>query len=231
MKTSPATSCRPGFTLLELVLAMGLLGLLVGMVFGTARHSLALGNSVVQTQNEEMLQQAFFELLGQRFSSLPGNTRFHLKTSDSGRQKLSDLTFQNVPLAFTWGGQERIAKAIQLSTVQRRSGYLDIVLRYYENEILDNSESSTGSMALAQTPYAEIVLMEDVAYFEWQVFDGRTLEWDDSWDISGRLPLQVELLMSVGANGREIRQVFWIPPVQNPEILMRQLAQSAPDPQ
>ena len=39
------------------------------MVFGTARTSLALGNTIVETQNEEMLHQAFFELLSQRFSA------------------------------------------------------------------------------------------------------------------------------------------------------------------
>ena len=108
---------------------MGLLAIIVGMVFATARTSLALGNTIVETQNEEMLHQAFFELLSQRFSALPGNTRFDLKVQDSGSHYISDLTLQNVPLSFTWGGQERIAKAVQTRTVKRRSGYLDIVLQ------------------------------------------------------------------------------------------------------
>lgn len=204
---------------------MALLAIIVGMVFGTARTSLALGNSIVETQNEEMLHQAFFELLSQRFASLPGNTRFDLKVEDSGSHYISDLTLQNVPLSFTWGGQERIAKAVQLSTVKKRSGFLDIVLRYYENEILEGSESSFGSVT-DKKPFAEIVLLEDVAYFEWRVLDGRSMEWDYKWDIQGRLPLQVELTMAIGAKGEEIRQVFWVPPKQNPEVVMRQMMQS-----
>lgn len=222
---------KRGFTLLELVLALLLIALLVGMVFGTARSSLILGNNVVQTQNEEMLHQAFFDFLGNRFAALPGNTRMDLAVSDAGSHYLTDLTLEQVPLSFTWGGAERTAKAIRLSTVKRRSGYLDIVLSYYENEIIDpgsTDESGTGfvSTASSEEPFAEIVLLTDVAYFEWRVLDGRTLDYQYDWDIAGRLPLQMELICAFGADGEEIRQVFWIPPRQNPEVFMRQLGQS-----
>lgn len=227
MITGPANPRKRGFTLLELVIAIGLMAMLIGMVFSTARTSLALGNTIVETQNEEMLHQAFFELLNQRFSALPGNTRFDLKVSDSGSHYISDLTLQNVPLSFTWGGQARIAKAVQLSTVKRRSGYLDIVLRYYENEILEDSASSFKTAAGDNKPFAEIVLLTDVAFFEWRVLDGRSMEWQYDWDLDGRLPLQIELTMAIGAKGEEIRQIFWVPPKQNPEVLMRQMMQNA----
>ncbi len=225
MITNPVRTRQHGFTLLELVLALALLAMIVGMVFGTARSNLALGNTIMKTQNEEMLHQAFFELLNHRFSSLPGNTRFDLKVQDSGSHYLSDLTLQNVPLSFTWGGQARVAKAVQLSTVKRRSGYIDIVLKYYENEILPDSASAFKS-TVENKPFAEIVLLTDVAFFEWRVLDGRSMEWQYDWDLQGRLPLQVELTISIGAKGEEIRQIFWIPPKQNPEIMTRQMMQN-----
>lgn len=225
MRTPPARTRDEGFTLLELVIAMILLTIIVGMVFGIARTSLALGNTIVATQNEEMEMQAFFDLLGLRFSALPGNARLDLKVEDSGSHYLSDLTLQNVPLSFTWGGEESIAKAVQLSTVKRRSGYLDIVLRYFENEIIEDAESTFGESALDNEPFAEIVLLEDVAYFEWRVLDGNSLEWMYDWEIPGRLPLQIELTMAIGAKGEEIRHVFWLPPKQNPSIVMRQMMQ------
>jgi len=225
MRNRPSNTRPAGFTLLELVIALGLLSIIVGMVFGIARTSLSLGNTIVRTQNEEMERQAFMDLLGQRFSALPGNTRLELKSEESGGRYLSDLTLQNVPLSFTWGGEERIAKAVQLSTVRRRSGFIDIVLRYYENEILEGSESTFGASALSKEPFAEIVLLTDVAYFEWRALDGRALEWQYDWEVQGRLPLQLELVMAIGAKGEEMRQVFWLPPKQNPEVMMRQLAQ------
>jgi prepilin-type N-terminal cleavage/methylation domain-containing protein len=228
MTPHPAQPRQAGFTLLELVMAMLLLTILIGMVFGIARTSLALGNTVVKSQNEEMLHQAFFELLGQRFSALPGNTRFDLKVQDSNKQYLSDLTLQNVPLSFTWGGQPRIAKAVQLSTIRRRSGFLSIVLRYYENEILEGSDAlNTPTITTDNQPFAEIELLDDVAYFEWRVLDGRSLEWQYDWEIQGRLPLQLELTLAFGANGEEMRHIFWIPPKLNPEVVLRQMMQPA----
>ncbi|MCU0777998.1 MAG: prepilin-type N-terminal cleavage/methylation domain-containing protein [Akkermansiaceae bacterium] len=224
MKRHPVRSRRAGFTLLELVIAMGLLTIIVGMVFGIARTSLALGKTIVETQNEEMEHQAFMDLVGRTFGTLPGNARLDLQVQDSGTHYLSDLTLQNVPLGFTWGGVERVAKAVRLSTVKRRSGYLDIVLSYYENEILEDPEDAVGR-APTEEPFAEIVLLEDVAYFEWRVLDGNSLEWLYDWEFPSRLPLQLELVMAVGAKGEEMRQVFWLPPKQNPLIQMRQMMQ------
>jgi hypothetical protein len=200
--------------------------LLITMVFSTARTSLTLSNEVVRSQNEEMLKQAFFEFLGRRFSSLPGNAVFDLVTEDAGSHYISDLTVQNVPMAFTWGGARKIAKAVQISTVMRRAGLLDIVLRYYEDNILEGTVDTADGPADPE-PFAEIVLLEDVRIFEWRVLDGRTLEWQWDWDVRGRMPIQVELTIAFGAQGEKIRQVFWIPPKQNPEVLMRQLQQNA----
>jgi prepilin-type N-terminal cleavage/methylation domain-containing protein len=226
MKNFPPSRTRRGFTLLEVVIAVGLLSLIVGMVVGIARSSLALGKTIVETQNEEMRQQAFIDLLAQRFSSLPGNARMELAVDETGSHYLSDLTLQNVPIGFNWSGGERIAKAVQLSTVKRRSGFLDIVLRYYENEILEDSEQSTMS-AQSDKPFAEIVLLKDVSYFEWRVLDPRSMEWQFDWQYPSRLPLQIELTMAMGAKGEEVRQVFWIPPRLNPEVVMRQMTQGA----
>ena len=216
-----------GFTLLELVLGILLLGMLIGMVMTTANRSLVLANSVVKSQNEEMLHQAFVEFLNQYFTTLPGNTRFDVKVEDSGAQYLTHMTLQNVPMGFTWGGQERIAKAVQLSTVRRRSGYLDIVLSYYENEILDDTTTEAGKpRALSDEPFAQVILLENVRFFEWEFLDGSNLEWRYDWDLQGRLPLQVRLVFAFDANGPEISQVFWLPPKQNPEILFREMQQT-----
>jgi len=222
-----ALSARPrGFTLLEVMTALLLIAMVITMVFAIARTSLKLSKSIVDSQNAEMEQQAFFDLLGRRFSSMPGNARLELKVEDTGSQYLSNLTLQNVPMSFTWGGQDRIAKAVQLSTVRKRNGFLDIVLRYYETEILEGSVGVTGSAAIDEEPFAEIVLLENVAYFEWQVLNSSTMEWQPEWTEPRKLPLQVELVMAIGAKGENMRHVFWIPPKQDPELVMRQLSGS-----
>ncbi len=222
-KSAHPTTRRGGFTLLELVLAMLVMALLVGMIFASSTANIELSKTVIKKQNEESEKNAFFDLLSRRFGSLPGNARMELASNDSGSHYLSDLTLQNVPLAFTWGGADKVAKAVQISTVSRRDGYLDIVLRYYEDEILQDSDNpQTNEDA---EPFAEVVLLEDVRTFEWRVLDGRTMEWQYDWDLVGRLPLQMELTIAFGNDGDFIRQIFWITPKQDPEVMMRQLQQ------
>jgi len=172
-----------------------------------------------------MLKSAFFDLLNRHFASLPGNAVFDLKAQDSGSHYTSDMTFQKVPLAFTWGGAEQVAAALQLSTVRRRGGFLSIVLRFFEDEILQDSGGQKVGAPLVK-PFAEIVLLDDVRLCEWRVLDGQTMEWGYDWDIRGRMPLQVELLIAFGQNGEVIRQVFWLPPKANPEVVLRQLTQN-----
>jgi prepilin-type N-terminal cleavage/methylation domain-containing protein len=229
VKTHHATPRKQGFTLLELVISIALTALLIGAVAQTANMSLQLGSTVVKSQNEEMLRQSFIELLDRRLTSLPGNTRFDVKVTDNGSQYESTITLQKVPLSFAWGNQERVAKAVTLSTVRTRSGFFDIVLSYYENEILDDTSDTRtgGSMVFSKEPFAQIVLLSNIRYFEWRFLDGTNLEWRYDWDLQGRLPLQAELVFAIGANGDEIRQVFWLPPKQNPEILAREMMQNS----
>ncbi|MCH7226546.1 hypothetical protein [Haloferula sp. A504] len=224
-----APAAPQGFTMLELVISVGMLALLIGGVFLLATTNIGLGNEVVKKQAEVSEQSAFLELLGNQFSSMPGNARLELESEDSGAQYLSDLTIQNVPMTFNWGGMDRVAKAVQLSTVRRRDGFLDIVLRYFEEPILEETEEigETTNRFGDNEPFAEVVLMEDVYIFEWRVLDGRTMEWSYDWDLVGRLPLQMELLFAKDQLDAEtpIRHVFWITPKQNPEVMMRQLQQ------
>lgn len=231
--TVPPPTQRParhGFTLLEMVIALALFGILSGMIFGVATQTISLTSKVVENQNQSGTESAFFELLNRQFSSLPGNARFELVSEDSGAQYLSDLTIENVPMSFNWGGTSQIARSVQLSTVRRRDGFLDIVLRYYENPILEETtEVGSDVQPFDNEPFAEVVLLEDIYIFEWRVLDGRTGDWTYEWDINGRLPLQLELTFVVDPvdTNEPIRQIFWITPKANPEVLMRQLQQDA----
>ena len=223
MRTGPARAARrlaPGFSMLELVLAMLLLALLVGMIFGTAQSALSLGNAVTSHQRDAMTESAFFELLDRQIGGLPGNARMQLTFTDSTTQYLSDLTIENVPLSFSWGGTQVVPRAVRLSTVQRRDGLLDIVLKYYDAELL--SEAAAGSTEEPE-PFATVVLLGNVGLFEWRVLDARTMEWQYDWLEQGRLPLQVELVMTQGPRGPKVRHIMWIVPKQNPEVMMRQL--------
>ncbi|MGE9268942.1 MAG: type II secretion system protein [Verrucomicrobiales bacterium] len=224
MRTGRVSSGR-GFTLLELVLAIGIIGLLMGAIFKLASGTIQATDAVVDRQNEEITLDAFCTLLKRHFESLPGNAVMEL-VADEALTGLytSEMTFQNTPTAFNWGGIAVSAQATRIAVEQEDGGLFRVVLHYYEERILDDEE---GFAEDEVEPVASITLISGLGYVDWQVLDGRTMEWGYEWDLAGRLPLQVELRMAMGFSGEEIRRIFWLPPKQSPVARMRQVETSA----
>ena len=150
---------RGGFTLLEIVISIGLLGLLIGTIFRVAQSSMQLSQSVVENQNSTMEQNAFFNLLKNHFEQIPGNAVMRLESFEARDRNLFTLTFQNVPMSFNWGEVPMTAEAIEIATVEQRDGFVDVVLRFYDVEILEDSDSTGDEDA---EPVAEITLIEDI---------------------------------------------------------------------
>lgn len=220
---------RRGFTLLEVVVALGMMGMLIGMIFRVARSSMQLSQSVVDEQNVTMERNAFFNLLKNHFEQIPGNAVMRLESYDSRNGSISrtmfTLTFQNVPMSFNWGETPMTAEAIELATIEQRDGFVDVVLRFYDEKILEDSES-TGNEDIE--PVAEITLIEDLWMCDCEVVDGRTLEYLTEWDNNGQLPLQVKFYCRFEPTSDIVQQTFWVVPKQNPEVIFRQIMQQNP---
>jgi len=219
---------RSGFTLVELVLAMVLMGLLMGSIFKLADATVKSTRAMVDHQSEEITRDAFFTMMRRHFEELPGNCRMDLKQLSETEPFLSELTFQNAPVSFNWGGVPMSAEAMRIVTVKDLDG-LDIVIEYFDEPILDTDES------LAERgiePIASVRLLEGLSEFDWSVFDGRSPnierdDWPHEWEVRNRLPTLIELKAQFGANGESIRRVFWCPSKTSPKTRMDQLQRTA----
>lgn len=210
-------------------MALGLMGMLVGMIFRVARSSMQLSQVVVTEQNATMERNAFFSLLKNHFEQIPGNAVLRLESYDSRNGEISrtmfNLTFQNVPMSFNWGETPMTAEAIELATVEQRDGFVDVVLRFYDVQILEDSDSTGDTEA---EPVAEITLIEDLWMCDCEVVDGRTLDHVTEWDNNGQLPLQVKFYCRFEPTSDIVQQTFWVVPKQNPEVIFRQIMQANP---
>ena len=145
-----------GFTLIEVVIALGMMAALIILCARLATANIQLANGISKQQDENSLRESFFEMMKMQLTSLPGNTRMELEMSKGVEPYESTLTLQNVPLAFTWGGVERVAKAVQICGVKQRDGFIDVVMRYYENPVLTDTEVLDVDR---EEPFAEVTLM------------------------------------------------------------------------
>ncbi len=226
--TKKSSMRSSGFSLLEVVIAMGMLGLLVGMVFAVAQSSMQLSDAVVSSRNEANNRSAFFEMMRRHFEQLPGNAILHLEYEDAGSHYLSSAIFENVPMAFNWGGRAINSQAVELKTVKRRDGYLDVVMIFYPEKVYDPNEGRRNEKVL---PIGEVTILEAVWRFEWRAYDHRVEEWANKWETGGPLPLKMELNVVFAAQEDEQLQVFWITPKKNPESVIQQGAQQQGAPQ
>jgi prepilin-type N-terminal cleavage/methylation domain-containing protein len=215
-----------GFTLLEIVIALGLMGMLVGMIFRVARTSVQLSQMVVEGQKVTMERNAFFNLLKQQFENMPGNAIIRLDSNDSRSgdvsRSLFSLTFQNIPMSFDWGEVPITAEAIELATVEQRDGFVDVILKFYDEEILQDSSKRSNDDT---EPFAEITLLEDLWMCDCEVVDGNSMEQFTEWDNDNKLPLQVKFYCRFEPTSDIIQQTFWVVPKQNPEVFFRQVMQ------
>ena len=218
-----AKSRRRGFTLLEVVIALGMVGMLIGMIFRMSSSAMKLSQTVGDEQNVTMERNAFFNLLKNHFEQIPGNAVMRLESYEQGygtvRRNLFELTFQNVPMSFNWGETPMTAEAVQLATVEQRDGFVDVVLRFYDEEILEDSDSTGDDLA---EPIAQITLIEDMWLCDCEVVDGRTLDQLTEWDNNGQLPLQVKFYCRCAPTSDIVQQTFWIVPKQNPEVVFNE---------
>ena len=215
-----------GFTLLEIVIALGLMGMLVGMIFRVARTSVQLSQMVVETQTVTMEKNAFFNLLQHHFENMPGNAIIRLVSKDSRNgdvtRSLFTLTFQNVPMSFDWGDTPITAEAVELVTVEQRDGFVDVILKFYDEKILADSDARANDNL---EPFAEITLVEDLWMCDCEVVDANSMEQFTEWDNDGKLPLQVKFYCRFEPSSDIVLQTFWVVPRLNPEVFVRQVMQ------
>ncbi|MGC6464803.1 MAG: PulJ/GspJ family protein [Akkermansiaceae bacterium] len=234
MKSHPPESFRRGFTLLEVVLALLIATAVMTSIFVIARGSMQTTTVMVDYQNEAIANDAFFSMLTKHFESLPGNAVMDLRATNSAEPYTSELTFQNVPVSFNWGGMPIAAEATRIITVPTINKGLDIVLEYYDQQILDDEEEGTLAERGIE-PIAEITLLRDVRLFEWYVLDGRNYrqyedgetQWPHEWDQATRRPTFVQLKVIFGVDDAPVSRMFWIPTKTNPRTVMTQMQNQA----
>ncbi len=207
---------------------MVIMALLMTSIFKLADATVKSTRAMVDHQSEEITRDAFFSMMKRHFEGLPGNCRMDLLPTSETEPFLSELTFQNAPVSFNWGGIPMSAEAMRIVTVKDLDG-LDIVLEYFDEPILDTDEEFAES---GIEPIASVVLLEGLTRFEWNVLDGRNLnverdEWPYEWEVRNRLPTFIELTAQFGANGEVIRRMFWCPTKVSPVTRMRALESSA----
>lgn len=211
----PGRRLHHAFTLLEMIIAMGVLALLLAGIFSVAKSTMELSNDLAAGQERALMKQNFIDFLRRSFRGLPGGAEVRLDNRSVGGTYLPSLTIVNGGASFSPSEALPPDTAIELTAEQRPGGYLRVLLR-----VMDDQQTlalRTGQNVRPSAKQATLPLMDQVSRFEWKLYDGYSGRWENLWK-DARRPLMAELNVQLD-DGQPLRAVFWIPPViaqQNP---------------
>ncbi len=224
-------SSQGGFTLLEMVVALAIGAAVLVSVFMLADAAVKTTSVPLKYQEENLSREAFFDYLKEHFETMPGDAMMQLNQLSESSPFQPELIFQNVPVSLNWGGRPISAKAVRLFARVREDKRLDVVMEYYERNLLDDPNDPEGAADFDQDPLVSLVLLEGLGEFDWEVFDGRGFDgvenrtrtpynWD--WANLRRMPTFLKLAVRFPESDIVVRRTFWIPKKENPRNRIRQ---------
>lgn len=207
---------RRGFTLIEVLLALALMGMLTAGIFAVQRGAMQVSAEVTTSQEQTLKMHSFCELLRRNLEQLPGNARLVLTPMGGLNSGFSELAFVDYPLAFTWPGVPAGAKTVLFRTEPVIGGLGMQAAVVYLNE--EQSQDYENGRWDERDAMARLTLIDGLRTLTWRLYDGSVQEWMYEWPRTNtRRPAFAEITLEF-LNGQDpVRLSFWIPVVANPQ--------------
>ena len=213
-----------GFTLLELIVGIGLIGIVLTGVYKVASKSIELSENVLVRQHDNLHMHSFMGLLKRNIEDIPGNAKINMEPAElqSGVAR-SEIALVDYPLAFSWAGVSAGSKIVFIVSGPDKSleGASQIEIRYLnqeEAEIYEEGQSLPDDLGMG------IVLMNELKNVTWNFYDQNNKEWVDQWsaeDYPNQRPSMVYMEISFLDESEPIQSYYWIPTVEDPATVAR----------
>lgn len=191
-----------GFTLLEVMLALAVGGIVLAGAFAITASTLELSNDVERVQAEESERRAVIAFLRREFRALPPQATVNLVTHGETSGAGTRLVIRGAPLAFRIGAYSGY-EWVEVSLRQRAKASRELWLRYGESDDV-GQEMMVG----------EIMLSRRVLGVQWRYWDLERETWSEEWgqaqSTASQRPEVIELRYLMEEGPWE-RALFWIP--------------------
>jgi hypothetical protein len=199
------SSFSSAFTLFEVMLALGLLGLLTGAVYSITSAATGASQATMSEQASVRRMEAFLKVTRDAFLSLPREGRVQLRFSKSASgAPVPEIIFEEVSGVFgvpSLGGGSLI-----LAARPRADGSRTMCL------LLVPRDLSGSELERLKSGNSWIPLLPHVERVKWSFFANG--EWKDEWLVENGRPLTARLEMeNRDMGGSKIDVQFWIPPL------------------
>ncbi len=216
---------RRAFTLLEVIVGIGLIGLVMTGIYSVAAASLKLANDVTFRQQHEMHLHSFLSVMRRNIEDIPGNARISMEPpAGAGGVLRSEIVLEDYPLAFSWARVAAGSKRVLVISDKDPRGGTQVRIRYLD---ADEAQVHSEQGSIPDDGGRGIVLIDGLKSVRWRFFNPRTRSndpeesWEEDWVRPNERPSLVEMTIEFFDESEPLRSVFWIPVVANPEAVVR----------
>lgn len=202
----PTARSKAAFTLLEVVLAMALIGLILGGVYGVANGTMQLGKSMSEARVAETRITNFVNQWRDYLETMPPGIQLTAGAEKVARGSSGNLFILGGHMPFVWDRRLKLADAVEFGLVRNPGAKdLDLVVRHLKKPLQARSPDQLDTLA-------ELPILEGLKQMQWQFYEPVEKKWFTSWDPAKRLqpPLFMKLRFSFTADPREHEYTFWI---------------------
>ncbi len=203
-RTSDAGRWARGFTLIEIIVAMALLIIVIGGVYGVANGALSVGKAMADRRVQETRIMNFVSAWREYLETLPPETSITVGEKPSRKFGKGSLLFENGTVPFAWTRAVKLSPAVEFKVVRsanvpRASDLMVIHLRKPERVTsMDPYE-----------PIAQMPLLEGLSEFTWQFYDAEKKKWVTLWEDQPHPPLFMRLRFGFVSEPKTYEYTFW----------------------
>jgi prepilin-type N-terminal cleavage/methylation domain-containing protein len=176
-----------GFTLLEVIVAMGILGLLSASLLLIFRSSLELSNTILSTQEKNLHRREMEAHIERHLYALTNESRISLSI-DGGRSNVQSLIIDRPSHYFSFAGKDNLARKTIFTGDFNKKGLLNILQLSFA---VDREEEQIDSSNDNDNFDKKTTLFRDLIALEWYFFDETKGEWVSEWDASMGNPKRI----------------------------------------
>lgn len=200
-----ARPARGGFTLIEVIVAMALITVVIGGVYGIANGAMELGKSMADSRIHETRITNFVSAWREYLETLPPETKITVGEKPSRKFGRGSLLIENGSVPFAWTQAVRLSPAVEFKLVRSQTDRNSMelhVIHLYRNE---KPKSADDYKVIAEMP-----LLEGLRDFRWDFYDPKEEEWVTLWEDKPTPPLYLRLKFGFTKEPRDYEYVFWI---------------------
>jgi hypothetical protein len=194
-----------GYLLLEVLLALAVLTLVVGMVFRVIQTTVKATADINFLQTQQRKVDGISELLRRNFESMPATCLFQTRKGNGSLE----LVFRYAPFNFSWVRAGANFGTVVLAGRPQPDGRLALSVLQESGNSLDSYIDAGNEKKAEWFP-----LMNDVEQLNWRFYSAGTGKWLSDWPDIATKPNLVELTFKLAGRNHTERCVFRWPTAQ-----------------